>query len=263
MIYDAHGYLGNNPSFAQTGLPVPLEGPAWVEMMDRAGVGGALVAPPGVGAPEDFKPDLERIARAVKEFPDRLFGWVRVKPRQGGAAVDVLRRYVEEHGFKCLKLNTQDDDYRLDDRKLVDPVVEAADGLGIPVFFHTGDVSTDTCTPNMVADIASDFPTTTFIIGHMAFGGVNGYPGAIEQLVPAMKRAPNTVTECAGVLKCAYIQDVVDQVGAERVLLGSNGPYVPIELPVVMIRDYMGLLSTEQKDAILGGNLSRVLKLQN
>ena len=58
MIYDAHCYLGNNPLWAQTGLPVPLEGPAWVEMMDRAGVDGALVAPPGVGASEDFKPDL-------------------------------------------------------------------------------------------------------------------------------------------------------------------------------------------------------------
>ena len=261
MIYDAHGYLGDNPSWAQVGLPVPLEGAAWVEMMDRAGVDGALVAPPGVGAKDDFKPDLERIARAVREFPDRLFGWVRVKPRQGKAALDVLREYVEEHGFKCLKLNTGDDDYRLDDRKLVDPVVEAAAGLGIPVFFHTGDRNTDTCTPNMVADIAADFPNTTFIIGHMAFGGVNGYPGAIEQLIPAMKRAPNTVTERAGVLKCAYIQDVVDEIGAERVLMGSNGPYVPIELPVVMIRDYMGLLSGEQKNAILGENLLRVLKI--
>ena len=261
MIYDAHGYLGNNPSFAQTGLPLPLDGRAWVEMMDRAGVDGALVAPPGTGMSEDFKPDLERIASAVKEFPDRLFGWVRVKPRQGKAAVDVLRRHVEEHGFKCLKLNTLDDDYRLDDRRVVDPVVAAADELGIPVFFHTGDASTDTCTPDMVADIAADFPHTTFIIGHMAFGGVNGYPGATEQLVPAMKRAPNTVTETAGVLRCSFIQDVVDEIGADRVLLGSNGPYTPIDVPVIMIRDYMGLLSDEQKRAILGENLLRVLKI--
>ena len=260
MIYDAHGYLGTNPRWAQTGLPVPFQGSAWVEMMDRAGIDGALVAPPGVGSPEDFKPDLERIARAIREFPDRLFGWVRVKPRKGQQALDTLRRFVEEHDFKCLKMNTGDDDYRLDDRKLIDPVVATADGLGIPVFFHTGDTNAETCTPDMVADIAADFPDTTFIIGHMAFGGVNGYPGSTDQLVPAMKRAPNTVTETAGVLKCSYIQDVVDEIGADRVLMGSNGPNIPIDLPLVMIRDYMGLLSDEQKNAIMGENFLRVLK---
>ncbi|MBM3957533.1 MAG: amidohydrolase family protein, partial [Gemmatimonadetes bacterium] len=182
------------------------------------------------------------------------------RPRQGRAAVDTLRRLVEDHGFRCLKLNTLDDNYRLDDRRLVEPVVEAADRLGIPVFFHTGDTHADTCTPNMVADIALDFPNTTFIIGHMAFGGVNGYPGSTDQLIPAMERAPNTVTETAGVLKCSFIQDVVDRVGADRVLMGSNCPYVPMALPPVMIRDYMGRLSDEQKQAIMGGNLLRVLK---
>ena len=255
MIYDAHAYLGNNPLWAQSGLPVPFNGPEWVEMMDRTGVDGALVAPPGVGAREDFKPDLERIATAVKEFPGRLFGWARVKPRNGQAAVDALRRMVEDQGFRCLKMNTADDDYRLDDRKLVDPVVETAAQLGIPVFFHTGDTHGAACTPGMVADIAVDFPDTTFIIGHV------GYPGFIQDVVPAMKRAPNTVTETAGLLITATNQTVVDEVGADRVLMGSNGPYIPIALPPIMIDKYMGRLSSQEKNAILGGNLLRVLKV--
>ena len=254
MIYDAHGYLGNRLDWAQLGLPVPLDGPAWVEMMDRAGVDGALVAPPGVGVREDFKPDLERIATAVKDFPDRLFGWARVKPRNGQDAVDLLRRLVEDQGFRCLKMNTADDDYRLDDRKLVDPVVETAAQLGIPVFFHTGDTHGAACTPGMVADIAVDFPDTTFIIGHV------GYPGFIQDVVPAMKRAPNTVTETAGLLIPGMVQAVVDEIGADRVLMGSNGPGMPIELPPIMIGKYMGRLSDEQKNAIMGGNLLRVLK---
>ena len=255
MIYDAHAYLGNNPVWAKGGLPVPMEGRAWVKMMDRGGVDAALVAPPGVGAVDDFEPDLERIALAIRDFPGRLFGYARVKPRRGQAAVDDLRRWVEERGFHAVKLNTLDDEYRLSDRALLDPVIVEADRLGVPVLMHTGDTHGATCTPSMVADIAVDFPNTTFIIGHM------GHPGWTEELVAAMQRAPNTVTETAGVFVPAMVQDVVDQVGAERVLMGSNGPYSPIELPPVMIERHMGRLSEADKAAITGGNLARVLKL--
>ena len=261
MIYDGHAYLGDNPAWAEMGLPVPLDGDAWVEMMDRSGIDGALVAPPGVGAPQDFKPDLERIADAVKRYPDRLFGFCRVKPRRGRAALDEMRYWVEEHGFKALKMNTLDDDYTLTDRRLLDPVIETAGDLGIPVFFHTGQESFESCTPNMVANLAVDFPDITFIIGHMGFGGINGYPGAPEQLVAAMKRAPNTVTESAGVFNCKFIQDTVDAVGADRVLMGSNGPYSPIELPRIMFQKHMNRLSDCEKEAITGGNLLRILKL--
>ncbi len=260
-IYDAHAYLGNNPVWAQMGLPVPLEADGWIELLDLAGIDGALVAPPGVGAPDAFKPDMDRIADGVRRYPDRLFGFCRLKPRTDKAATDELRKRVEEHGFRALKMNTLDDDYRLDDRALLDPVFQAASDLGIVVFFHTGDSHHETCTPNMVADVANDFPQTTFIIGHMGFGGVNGFPGDIDQLVPAMQRAPNTVTETAGVFKEEYIQDVVDEIGAERVLMGSNGPNSPIELPKVMIAKHMNKLTGGQKDAILGGNFARVFGL--
>ena len=230
-------------------------------MLDTAGIDGALVAPPGVGAGEDFKPDMDQIAEGVRRFPDRLFGFCRVKPRSGQGAVDELKKRVQEHGFRALKMNTLDDNYRLDDRALLDPVFETAAELGIVVFFHTGDTHHETCTPEMVANIAVDYPETTFIIGHMGFGGVNGFPGDIEQLVPSMEHAPNTVTETAGVFKCEYIQDVIDQVGADRVLMGSNGPNSPIELPKVMFAKHMNKLTDDEKSLVLGGNFARIFGL--
>ena len=202
--------------------------------MDACGIQGTLVAPPGVGAAD-----------------------ARVKPRRGKAALDDLRYWIEDRGLHALKMNTQDDDYRLDDRALIDPVMEVVSQLGIPVLFHTGDSQGATCTPDMVADIAVDFPETTFIIGHM------GYPGYDHQLAGAMKRAPNTVTESASVFRRVVIQETVDAVGAERVLMGTNGPYSPIELAPMMFRDYMDSLGTEQSAAILGGNLMRILGISS
>ncbi len=255
MICDAHAYLGNSPGWAQMGLPVPLDGHAWVEMMDRSGVDRALVAPPGVGAQQDFKPDMDRIAQAMRDYPERLFGFCRVKPRRGQTAIDELRMRVEEQGFRAIKMNTLDDDYRLDDRALIDPVMQAANEFGIVVFFHTGDAHGETCQPSMVADIAVDFPSTTFIIGHC------GYVGYQHQTAPSLKRAPNTVAETAGLLTPAIIQGIVDEVGAQRVLIGSNGPNTPIELPALMVNKYMNKLNPEEKALITGGNFERILRL--
>jgi predicted TIM-barrel fold metal-dependent hydrolase len=76
-----------------------------------------------------------------------------------------------------------------------------------------------------------------------------------------MQRAPNTVTETAGVFNNRYIQDVIDAIGADRVLMGSNGPYQPPELIKVLIDRHMPKLTRSQKDAVLGGNLARVLRV--
>ena len=263
MAYDAHAYLGDNPMWSLHGLPVPLDADAWIDMMNISGIDGALVAPPGVGAKHDFKPDLQRIALGVERYPERLFGFCRIKPRKGEAALKDLRYWVRERGFKALKMNTLDDNYRLTNRDLLDPVIETSEKLGIPVYFHTGQESWESCQPSMVADIAVDFPNTTFILGHMGFGGVNGWPGASDQLLDAMKRASNTVTETAGVFHCKFIQDVIDEIGAERVLMGGNGPYQPIELPRIMFEKHMNKLSKREKELVVGKNLLRVLKIED
>ena len=67
--------------------------------------------------------------------------------------------------------------------------------------------------------------------------------------------------ETAGLLSPALIQSIVDEVGAERVLIGSNGPNTPIELPGLMVNKYMNKLSSSEKALITGGNFERILGL--
>ena len=82
-------------------------------------------------------------------------------------------------------------------------------------------------------------------------------------LVDAMNRAPNTVTESASVFRRVVIQETINAIGADRVLMGTNGPYSPVEMGPMMFRDYMGSLTDDQVSAILGGNFMRVLKLKS
>lgn len=253
MIFDAHAYMGTNPGFVRFGLPRRLEVDWLLRSMDEEGIDAALVAPPSAGRADCFTPDLELIAQAVKAHPDRIFGYARVMPRRGEVALTELRYWIEERGLHAVKMNTLDDDYRLDDRRLIDPVVELVDQLRVPVLFHTGDEHGATCTPLMVADIAADFPNTTFIIGHI------GYPGSDYEIETALRRCTNVVTESASVFRRDVIQQAVESGGAKRVMMGSNSPYSPMGLARRMIQDCMPSLSVEEKNAILGDNLAHLL----
>jgi predicted TIM-barrel fold metal-dependent hydrolase len=224
--------------------------------MDRVGVDRILCAPPNVGWPDAFSSGHDLIARAMKEFPDRIFGYARCIPERGEAAIEDLRRLVGDRGFRAVKINPLDGHYTLADRQWLDPVMDVTQEFGVPVLFHTGDMHGITCSPALVADLAVDFPGVTCIIGHV------GVPGFLEEVVPVMKRVPNLVTETAGYFRPSGLQIVVEGVGAGRVLMGSNCPYMPLEFAVKMVAEHTGLLGSEQKDAILGGNLSRILKIE-
>ena len=57
------------------------------------------------------------------------------------------------------------------------------------------------------------------------------------------------------------IQKIVNEVGAEQVLMGSNGPNTPIELPHILINNHMNKLSQSEKALITGGNFERIFNL--
>ena len=261
MIFDAHCYLGRNPIWEAQGMPATMHGKDMIAYMDRGGVDRALCAPPGVGAADHFAADHERIAQAIADYPDRIFGFVRVKPPRGTQAIDELHYWLRERGFHAVKFNTIDASsygagcYSLADRALMGPVLEAIAPLNVPVMVHTGKEHGHTCTPALVANLALDFPQITFIIAHA------GVPGFLDEVVPFMQRAENTLVDLAGVLRPIYVQNLVNGVGAERVLNATNAPHMPIELGPQLIERHCRLLTAAQKDAILSTNAMRLLKI--
>ncbi len=261
MIFDAHCYLGRNPIWKVQGMPATMRGPDMIAYMDRGGVNRALCAPPGVGAADDFAADHERIAQAIAEYPDRIYGFVRAKPPRGQTAIDEMHYWVRDRGFHAVKLNTIDAStygagcYSLADRALMNPVLEAITALRVPVMVHTGEEHGHTCTPALVANLALDFPQITFIIAHA------GVPGFLPEVIPFMQRAENTVVDLAGVLRPIIVQNLVDAVGAERVLNATNAPHMPIEFGPQLIQRHCRKLTAAQQEAILGKNSMRVFAI--
>ena len=155
MIVDAHCYLGRNPIWEAQGMPATMQGKDMIAYMDRGGVDRVLCAPPGVGTADDFAADHERIAQAIADYPDRIYGFARVKPPRGSIAIDEMRYWLRERGFHAVKFNTIDSSYSLADRALMGPVLEAITTLRVPVMIHTGEEHGHTCTPALVANSPS------------------------------------------------------------------------------------------------------------
>ena len=77
-----------------------------------------------------------------------------------------------------------------------------------------------------------------------------------------MQRAENTVVDLAGVLRPIIVQNIVDAVGAERVLNATNAPHMPIEFGPQLIQRHCRKLTAAQQEAILSTNAMRVFAIE-
>lgn len=158
------------------------------------------------------------VAQFMKEEPERIGGAVYVNPTHSNT-MDVIRRAVEEQGFEMIKLwccTTGDD-------PTVDPIMDYAESVGVPVLFHSFKKSTvqvkNETTGVHVANIARRHPKTKILMAH--FGG-SAYHG-----VPCVRDLPNVWCDMCGT---PYMGEEVDYavefLGAERVLYGSDNAFL-------------------------------------
>jgi predicted TIM-barrel fold metal-dependent hydrolase len=155
-----------------------------VAEMDAAGVGRALCSA-GPLIPNEI------VLEAVKTHPDRLVGVASVDPWGVGGvmgAVRELRRLVEDHGFKGLKLEPF-----INDRVLTEPrwypLYAACVDLGITLQTQVGNTGpptypSETGRPLYVDRIAVEFPDLRIVAGHI------GWPWTDEMIAVASKH-PN------------------------------------------------------------------------
>jgi predicted TIM-barrel fold metal-dependent hydrolase len=124
--------------------PALLEiGEARLRAMDDAGITVQVLslAAHGLDAltPEDSTDIAEdannRIAEAMRLYPDRFAGFATLALGQIDRAVDEARRAVEELGFCGLMVQGRTNGIFLDDERFT-PVWEMAAQLGVPVYLH-------------------------------------------------------------------------------------------------------------------------------
>ena len=219
---------------------------AIVHGLDSAGIDKAVIFPFNNPHPtEGFKSANNYIAKAVAEFPTRLIGFGRVDPTSPFRAVREVERIGASLNLVGIKLHPRAQKFMPDDPGL-HGVLEIVSDLRLAVVFDSG---SDYAPWPEMAELANQFPDIPMIMAHMRKG----------DYISAAKAAPNIYLGTTKV-QPELIVDAVKEIGADRIISGSDSPYVSNEAEINKIRSLDGL-SENDKSQMLGLNMVRILRL--
>ncbi len=264
----------------QMGWEVPPEDPVslgrrWIEELDRHGIARGVLLTSIIG-------DEESVAQAVRAFPDRFAGYIRVDPTQGEAPLHV-RRAVRELGLKGVKLFPSMEAFHASDRRVY-ALYEEAQSLEVPVLLHFGVLQSAVrnalglpskadmrfANPADLQPAARDFPRLRFIVPH--FGA-----GYFREALMVCYHCPNVSLDTSGsnawIRYVGYPLDlhtvfrlVLEAVGAGRILFGTDSTHFPrglrddvLAMQLRILQDLNVPLPDVRR--IMGGNIAELLNL--
>lgn len=197
----------------------------------------------------------EAVAEAVRAHPARLTGFARVDPHLGDEAVTELERAHGELGLRGLFLHPWEETFRVS-APLVDPVLEAARRLGLPVIVAAGYPWLSEGL--QVGELARRFPDVAVVATNGGQINISGLGQADAEL--ALAANGNLLLQTAGVYREDFIEGVAARHGPGRLLFSSAFPFLDPRLEALRVR-WAPNLDEQAKAAILGGNAARLLGL--
>jgi predicted TIM-barrel fold metal-dependent hydrolase len=222
--------------------------------------------------------DDEAISNFCSKAADRLIGFGSISPDRFRPDLKV-EWAVKRLGLKGIKIYPHSGFYPNDKR--LDRVYQKCVDLGVPVVIHTGIKAIRMQwikynDPIYVDDVATNFPDLNVVMSH------GGYPW-VEQFLTVAYSNPNVWVDITFLdyvertfakegLAEETIRRLVDLVGAERILWGSEGPALSLPLfgqhgrghyeeSMNFLVKRFTFLSNKDKENILGGNAARLLNL--
>ena len=233
----------------------------------------------------------DEIAALVRQWPARFAGLATLPVQDVKTAIDELERAVTVLGLKGAELDTNVNGEQWDEPKFL-PFFKAAEAMGAVLFFHPqpqhnflmqrtprdglfnslGVILDDAIVvailiaggvleacPDLRVCIAHGGGPACYAMGRLDRGW-RGRPEArrIPQPPSAYQRRLyyDSVTGSEEALRF-----LIDQVGADRVVLGSDWPFVPWHPSPVAWVQGLKALTQDEKEKILWRNLESLLKL--
>ena len=259
-----------------------------IAFMDAAGVDKAVLQ----SGYMEINYCREYFADCVKRWPDRFIGTVTIdydiekseEYRHG--ELEKLRDSVHNDGMRGV-FQGYPREQRIDDERF-EPFWAEMSNLKIPHFFWTGFMPKDEYLDSLerIVRVLKKFPDLIGTIGHLG-GNIRhssnpNYTDTPSELFNFLK-LPNAYFEVGYVL--AYenwdiwkenyeypyplhtevIKRVYEEVGAERLLFGSDMPNTyrtcTYQQCLDLVRLHFGFLSEEEKNLVLGGNAAKLFRV--
>jgi aminocarboxymuconate-semialdehyde decarboxylase len=233
----------------------------------------------------------DHIAEVVRRHPRRFVGLGTLPMQAPELAVQEMERCVQSLGFAGVQIGSHVNGWNLDHESLF-PVWQAAQQLGAAVFVHPWDMlgrdrMEKYCLPWLVGMPAE----TSLAICSLIFGGVlerlprlrvcfahggGAFPGTIGRIEHGFRVRPdlcgvNNPKGPRDYLGRLYVDSLVHDadtlrqlirlMGAERIALGSDYPFLLGEAEPGRLIESMADLSMETKKRLLAGTAQEFLNL--
>jgi predicted TIM-barrel fold metal-dependent hydrolase len=242
LVIDGHIHAGYWSAERFLGRGVPFE--ELDRCLAECGIDGAVLTS------TDLRKNSSVIEFIAKSARRRYWFFPWVNP-----AVNDDLTFVAEHREKIhgLKLHPSCDRVKVTDKR-VEPFIGFARDEGLPVMVHCGRWQ-EMSSYSLVLEVAARYPDVDFILSHM--GGDT--PELEMATIDAIKkgRLANAYLGTEGVREYWAVQRAVDELGAEKVIFGSD-------FPLGHPKMYMGVIdalkiSDQQRGLVLGGNILRLV----
>ncbi|MCC7487692.1 MAG: amidohydrolase [Burkholderiales bacterium] len=273
------------------GIPVRLE------IMDAGRVDVhalSLTSPMGYWAKPEFGLKLARAfndacSAAHLGHPGRFVGMATLPMQAPALALEEVARAAKLPGIRGVYMGTHVNGKNLDEKEFF-PVYAKCEELGLPIFLHpVAPVGRERMRNYHLGNFLGNPLETGIAAASLVFGGVmDAFPkldvmlphagGVFPNLIGRMDHGTTVRRECAHMTRppSAYLRrfhydtithsdailmNLIRQVGADRVVMGSDCPAdMSYTKPVDVVERLPGL-SAAERDAILGGNAARLLGL--
>src|SRR5881296_2239065 len=232
----------------------------------------------------------DEIAAMTRQWPQRFAGLATLPVQDVKAAIDELDRAMNVLGLKGAELDTVVNGVNWDEPQFL-PLLKAAERMGAVLFFHPQPQHNLLFKGTDRYGVANNIGVPVedaLVVATLIFGGILDACPALKVCIahgggPAcfgmgrldrgwqvraearihLQKPPSTYQrrlyyDCLTSSE-ASLRFLLDQVGADRVVLGSDWPYVRWEpSPVTWVQGLQSL-TQEEKEAILWKNLERLL----
>ncbi|MEN6561780.1 MAG: amidohydrolase family protein [Acidobacteriota bacterium] len=214
-IIDMHAHLG---PYYNMHIPAASAGDM-VRVMDRCGISRTVVST-NLSWDTDIVLGNNIMLEAVAAHPRRLYGACTVNGNHPELSVDELGRCFERPGVLIVKVHPWGSRCRMNDPRMKG-IYEFASKRRLFVLAHTWYDNDPFGSQDMFAATARDYPEARWIMGHS--GGPYGSRHAVE-LAAAV---PNIFLDITlSMCPARQIEFFVKEIGAERVLFGTDNPFI-------------------------------------
>ncbi len=221
--------------------------------------------------PSDLGYDNWYSLHGAERFPDRIRVFGRFDAQTPGSESRLADWAAQKH-MVGVRLTIFPHMREWFDNSLNDPFWARAAELRVPISIYAPERL------RQVGKIAGQHPRLQFIIDHMGaifFQGDDPFAHQPELL--ALAATPNVAVKLSGVNEFSkgafpfedvhpFVQAVYARFGAERILWGSNYPpsarKSPLAESLAFVRDGCTFISAADRDRILGGTATELLRIQ-